>query len=260
MSSSPSTTQAVAGVVESHREVAESCIEFLYMEMVNYVLRTTISTPGVPITSPQNIPTVSNRENTAVINLLEESPKQAGNQIKAEKPGDKPLPKIPPAKSMPILPQSSKTENLPLVMDPSLTNDAIIVKLEMMGFRVGQRLIERIAKDVPRFPDTLEIIKFLAKEMWSKLFRKNVDKLRTNNKGTYELQDSKFKWLNHLSIPPETKDIESKNLLSLRYVYFFCGVIRGALANLEVFSRVKATINTESPQCVVFTLTIKNVN
>ena len=71
---------------------------------------------------------------------------------------------------------------------------------------------------MPRFPDTLEIVKFIAKDLWNKLFRKSVDKLRTNNKGTYELQDNKFRWLNHLSHPQDVKETEAKVMVNLRCV------------------------------------------
>ena len=55
-------------------------------------------------------------------------------------------------------------------------------KIEAIGFQVGVRLVERYTKDRPRFADTLEIIKFLCKEFWMEVFRKQVDKLQTNNR------------------------------------------------------------------------------
>ncbi len=54
--------------------------------------------------------------------------------------------------------------------------------VESIGFAVGVRLAERYTKDRPRFADTLEIIKFICKDFWVEVFRKQIDKLQTNNR------------------------------------------------------------------------------
>nr|ACO14282.1 Trafficking protein particle complex subunit 6B [Esox lucius] len=53
--------------------------------------------------------------------------------------------------------------------------------LEGMGFRVGQGLIERFTKDSPSFKDDLDIMKFICKDFWINVFRKQIDNLRTNH-------------------------------------------------------------------------------
>lgn len=55
-------------------------------------------------------------------------------------------------------------------------------RLESLGYRVGQGLAERFAKDKPRFTDHLEVIKFLCKDLWTLLFRKQIDNLKTNHR------------------------------------------------------------------------------
>lgn len=40
----------------------------------------------------------------------------------------------------------------------------------------------RYSKDQPRFSDTLDIIKFICKDFWNAVFRKQVDNLKTNHK------------------------------------------------------------------------------
>jgi hypothetical protein len=55
-------------------------------------------------------------------------------------------------------------------------------KLEAVGFQVGERLVERYTKERPRFSDTLEIIKFICKDFWYEVYRKQIDKLQTNNR------------------------------------------------------------------------------
>ncbi|CAG8058645.1 unnamed protein product [Penicillium nalgiovense] len=79
-------------------------------------------------------------------------------------------------------------------------------RLESLGYRVGQGLAERFARDRPRFTDNLDVIKFLCKDLWTILFKKQVDNLKTNH----------------------------------RYLWFPCGIIRGALANLGINTTVQA--------------------
>ena len=40
----------------------------------------------------------------------------------------------------------------------------------------------RFSRDRPRFVDTLDVIKFLCKDMWTLLFRKQIDNLKTNHR------------------------------------------------------------------------------
>ncbi|XP_059496906.1 trafficking protein particle complex subunit 6B-like isoform X3 [Stegostoma tigrinum] len=74
-----------------------------------------------------------------------------------------------------------------------------ISTLEGMGFRAGQGLIERFTKETPSFKDELDIMKFICKEFWTNLFRKQIDNLRTNHQGTYVLQDNRFRLLTPVS-------------------------------------------------------------
>ncbi|XP_026224512.1 trafficking protein particle complex subunit 6B-like isoform X1 [Anabas testudineus] len=56
-----------------------------------------------------------------------------------------------------------------------------ITKLENMGFRVGEELIERLAKDTAHFKDELDTMKFICKDFWTCVFKKQIDNLRTNH-------------------------------------------------------------------------------
>ncbi|XP_061467672.1 trafficking protein particle complex subunit 6B isoform X3 [Rhineura floridana] len=78
-------------------------------------------------------------------------------------------------------------------------NGRCITKLENMGFRVGQGLIERFTKDTARFKDELDIMKFICKDFWTTVFKKQIDNLRTNHQGIYVLQDNKFRLLTQMS-------------------------------------------------------------
>lgn len=42
--------------------------------------------------------------------------------------------------------------------------------------------IDRFSRDRPRFNDTLDMIKFICKDLWVLVFRKQVDNLKTNHR------------------------------------------------------------------------------
>lgn len=138
-------------------------------------------------------------------------------------------------------------------------------RIERMGYDVGYRLCERLAQHRPLLgpgspspesgvdggasnplvmgggghhtvmdPKTqLEAVKFLCKEFWTEVFRKQIDKLQTNHRGVFVLKDLELKWLRRL--PP---DEESARVGAIRILAFPCGLIRGALACLGLSGAV----------------------
>ncbi|KAL9654412.1 hypothetical protein ABK040_010439 [Willaertia magna] len=112
--------------------------------------------------------------------------------------------------------------------------------VENMGFTVGVRIAEKLTKDrTTRFSDDLDIIKFICKEFWYEVFRKQVDNLKTNHRGTYVLNDNRFLFLTRFS----SATTEETNNAAKDYVVFGCGVIRGALSSLGIDAFVTAEIN-----------------
>ncbi|XP_045704452.1 trafficking protein particle complex subunit 6B isoform X2 [Phyllostomus hastatus] len=91
-------------------------------------------------------------------------------------------------------------------------NGRCITKLENMGFRVGQGLIERFTKDTARFKDELDIMKFICKDFWTTVFKKQIDNLRTNHQGIYVLQDNKFRLLTQMSAGKQYLEHASKKV------------------------------------------------
>ena len=120
------------------------------------------------------------------------------------------------------------------------TKNEANTKLEHMGFRVGQALIEKFTKDQARFKDELDLMKFVCKDFWVSLFSKQIDNLRTNRQGVYILNDNSFKLLSKISGGKQYGNEGAK------YVAFPCGLIRGALAGLGVTCYVTAD-TAESP-------------
>ncbi|KAH8673690.1 transport protein particle component-domain-containing protein [Xylariales sp. PMI_506] len=84
-------------------------------------------------------------------------------------------------------------------LDDEEERDAVFYRLEMLGYRVGLGLVERFSRDRPRFNDTLDVIKFLCKDLWTLVFRKQVDNLKTNHRGVYVLTDNVFRPLSRMS-------------------------------------------------------------
>jgi hypothetical protein len=131
--------------------------------------------------------------------------------------------------------------------------ERIYHKLESVGFAVGHRFVERSTRTrSPRMSDPLDIIKYLCKDLWSALFRKKVDKLQTNHRGVYVLQDYAFRWIARFS----SVDDEAAKREALKFLILPCGIIRGALANLGVTAVITADISTV-PSCI-FNIKIKN--
>ncbi|KAF9381020.1 Trafficking protein particle complex subunit 33 [Podila verticillata] len=115
--------------------------------------------------------------------------------------------------------------------------EAVYFKLEMIGFRVGERLIEKISKDRMRFTDNLEVVKFVCKEVWMFLFKKQIDNLKTNHRGVYVLQDNNFRWFARMAHDQSSAESVKK---VTPYLWFPCGILRGILSNLGIPSVVVA--------------------
>lgn len=66
--------------------------------------------------------------------------------------------------------------------ETDIFRDSMYVRLERLGFRVGEGLSERFSRDRPRFTDHLDVIKFLCKDLWTVVFKKQIDNLKTNHR------------------------------------------------------------------------------
>ncbi|XP_076912645.1 uncharacterized protein LOC143571016 [Bidens hawaiensis] len=101
----------------------------------------------------------------------------------------------------------------------------------------------------PRFSDHLEAIKFICKDFWSELFKKQIDNLKTNHRGTFVLQEDKFAWLSRMSGEGSITEAGNKTAETTgMHLYFPCGIIRGALSNLGIPCAVSADISN-LPAC-----------
>ncbi|EPQ31542.1 uncharacterized protein PFL1_00875 [Pseudozyma flocculosa PF-1] len=124
--------------------------------------------------------------------------------------------------------------------------DAMVsARLEAIGFHVGSNLAEHLSRERARFSETLDVLKFICKELWTTIWGKQVDNLRTNHRGVYVLQDNAFKPLCAMSTSRGAQETAREVKLFLSYPV---GIVRGALAQLDVPSAVVAE-TSQAPQC-----------
>lgn len=136
-------------------------------------------------------------------------------------------------------------------MDEDQQREAAFRRLETLGYRVGQGLVERFSRDRPRFTDTLDVIKFLCKDMWTLVFRKQIDNLKTNHRGVYVLTDNNFKPFSRMSMAASSEAVHRAQ----PYLWFPCGVIRGGLASMGIH----ATVQAETSELPAATFQVKTV-
>lgn len=136
-------------------------------------------------------------------------------------------------------------------LDEDEHREAALRRLETLGYRVGQGLVERFSRDRPRFTDTLDVIKFLCKDMWTLVFRKQIDNLKTNHRGVYVLTDNSFKPFSRMSMMSSSEAVHRAQ----PFLWFPCGVIRGGLASMGI----NATVQAETAELPAATFQIKTI-
>ncbi|KAI2469203.1 transport protein particle component [Annulohypoxylon bovei var. microspora] len=130
-------------------------------------------------------------------------------------------------------------------LDEDEERDAVFFRLDGLGYRVGLGLVERFSRDRPRFNDTLDAIKFVCKDLWMLVFKKQVDNLKTNHRGVYVLTDNAFRPLSRMSADAGGQAV----VRAQPFLWFPCGVVRGALAAMGIAATVQAE-SSELPGAV----------
>ncbi|KAL8817862.1 MAG: hypothetical protein Q9223_003381 [Gallowayella weberi] len=136
-------------------------------------------------------------------------------------------------------------------VDEEMQREAVFQRLDGLGYRVGQGLVERFSRDRPRFTDALDMIKFLCKDIWTLVFRKQIDNLKTNHRGVYVLTDNTFRPFARMSMSSPTEAL----VRAQPFLWFPCGVIRGALASMGI----NATVQAETAELPIATFQIKSI-
>ncbi|KAK7453360.1 hypothetical protein VKT23_011624 [Stygiomarasmius scandens] len=123
--------------------------------------------------------------------------------------------------------------------------DALRSRLEAIGMHVGANFAERLCRDRSLFTETLDVVKFICKDLWAACWDKQVDNLRTNHRGVYVLQDNAFKTISRLSSWQGRPEAIKRAKM---YVAMPAGLIKGALQRLGYNAVVTPEI-TSLPQC-----------
>jgi len=136
----------------------------------------------------------------------------------------------------------------------------------------------RLSRSAPRPTDPLSTIKFLCKDVWTLLFRKQIDNLKTNHRGIYVLTDNTFKPLTRMSFDTRKYDQattatalaaverlggdaaafrpDANSVARLQpFLYFPAGLVRGCLEGLGV----RASVSAETSGVPVATFQIRTV-
>jgi trafficking protein particle complex subunit 6 len=127
--------------------------------------------------------------------------------------------------------------------DPDTNQDDIYFRIEGYGYRVGRGLCELFTRERARFVDQLDIMKFICKELWVVLYKKQMDNLKTNHRGTFVLIDNNFKYCQRMSTAHGSADTLKK---ATPYLWFPVGIIRGVLSALGIEASVSFD-STEIP-------------
>ncbi|EME31805.1 Trafficking protein particle complex subunit 6B [Galdieria sulphuraria] len=124
-----------------------------------------------------------------------------------------------------------------------------VERLEAIGRDIGRRWLEKLSEGTPHFSTELDKVKFICKEFWIATFQKQIDNLKTNNKGTYVLSDKRFRSLLHVSETPDAiGQLED-------YIIFPLGIIKGAFESLGMNCEVYGDCSS-APSCI-FTVNLK---
>ncbi|KAG9693242.1 transport protein particle component, partial [Aureobasidium melanogenum] len=129
--------------------------------------------------------------------------------------------------------------------------ESVLYRLDSLGYRVGLGLVEKLSQNSPRPTTALDMIKFICKDLWQVVFRKQIDNLKTNHRGTFVLTDNKFLALGRMSVDRGrgARGAEEALRKAQPFLYFPCGIIRGALAGFGLTVSVHAE-TTELPQAI----------
>ncbi|EPS41197.1 hypothetical protein H072_4909 [Dactylellina haptotyla CBS 200.50] len=207
-----------------------SCIDLLLIELVPLVQRMAESAPTLEFPTPS----------------YARSAPAADSTSPAASPPDSSASQPPAA--------TATATTVETISDEEATREDIYTRLENLGYKVGIGLVERFSRDRSRFTDNLDVIKFLCKDIWHLVFRKQIDNLKTNHRGVYVLTDMTFRPLIRMSAQSGVPAIAR----AAPFLQFPCGVIRGALSAMGVNAQV--TAETPGLPGAVFQITTVNKN
>lgn len=134
--------------------------------------------------------------------------------------------------------------------------DDVYYRIEGYGYRVGRGLAEIFTRDRARFTEKqteLDIMKFICKELWPILYKKQIDNLKTNHRGTFVLIDNNFKYCQRMATNEGTAETIKR---ATPYLWFPVGMLRGVLAALGT-DNARVSFDTQQLPSISFNIQTK---
>lgn len=104
---------------------------------------------------------------------------------------------------------------------------------------------------LPRMTEPLDKVKFVCKEFWMAVFKKQATGLKTNHKGRFVMEDASLRWLEPLrgghGASGEAPTQTCREIVEL-YITLACGFLKGALFHLNMACTIVGTTNG-APHC-----------
>lgn len=134
-------------------------------------------------------------------------------------------------------------------------------QLNAMGYATGLRLATRLMVNRLPLPAERTVMKYVAKDLWTLLFRKSASRLQTDRMGIYIIQDHSFRWLEQFSCAEEPQaELQRVQELALLHLALPCGILRGALTVFGLRSSVSAEVSPATlPACAFTILLLQDV-
>lgn len=133
--------------------------------------------------------------------------------------------------------------------DEALVNETCY-RVELEGFRVGEALAPLYTRDMPYMPQSLDVIRYVCKDLWISLFHKQMDGLKTNHRGTFVLIDNNFEMCQRMSTNLGRQRTAE---LAAPFLWFPAGLIRGFLSGMGI----NATVAFETDQLPSVTFNVE---
>jgi hypothetical protein len=99
--------------------------------------------------------------------------------------------------------------------------------LDQRIFANNSLLQHRFSANRPRPQSPLDNIKFICKDLWPLLFRKQIDNLKTNHRGVFVLTDQRFQPISRVSVDRKAGVKASEETLSRAQAVSFLLHLRG---------------------------------
>lgn len=172
---------------------------------------------------------------------------RTSHQLKEQREGSQ----LQPKESLDIITTTEPLSTIPgdfpgtvnLLDSSELHEDDATLRIENCGYLVGLKLADlllyKIGSGNQKLVDILDVMKFLCRDVWKALYNKQMDNLRTNNRGTFVLVDNRYKFIANLASQNGSADTVNK---AMAHLWFPCGVIRGILMSFGTECRVVAEI------------------